>query len=37
VSPVQGEVIRRRYIKPEYLSYVYVRWDVSQPPGGLAD
>src|SRR6218665_1803014 len=21
VSPVQGEAIRRRYIKPEYLSY----------------
>src|SRR6218665_107338 len=22
VSPVQGEAIRRRYIKPEYLSYL---------------
>ena len=25
VSPVQGEAIRRRYIKPEYLSYPIVR------------
>jgi len=23
ISAVQGEAIRRRYIKPEYLSYTY--------------